>query len=66
MDNASTHKTRLIGNWFARRPNWHQHFTPTSSSWIIQVERFFALLAEKQSFWLPSSASAAAPWTPMR
>ena len=30
------------------RPHWHQHFTPTSSSWINQVERFFALLAEKQ------------------
>ena len=29
-------------------PHWHTHFTPTSSSWINQVERFFALLAEKQ------------------
>jgi transposase len=48
MDNASSHKTRLIRNWFAKRPHWHQHFTPTSSSWINQVERFFALLAEKQ------------------
>ena len=48
MDNASSHKTRLIRNWFAKRPRWHLHFTPTSSSWINQVERFFALLAEKQ------------------
>ena len=48
MDNASSHKTKLIRNWFARRPHWHQHFTPTSSSWINQVERFFALIAEKQ------------------
>jgi len=48
MDNASSHKTRLIRNWFAKRPHWYQHFTPTSSSWINQVERFFALLAEKQ------------------
>lgn len=48
MDNASTHKTKLIRDWFAKRPHWHQHFTPTSSSWINQVERFFALLAEKQ------------------
>lgn len=48
MDNASSHKTRMIRNWFARRPHWHMHFTPTSSSWINQVERFFALLAEKQ------------------
>ena len=35
-------------NWFARRPHWRQRFTPTSSSWINQVERFFALIAEKQ------------------
>ena len=48
MDNASSHKTALIQNWFAKRPRWHMHFTPTSSSWINQVERFFALLAEKQ------------------
>ena len=48
MDNASSHKTKLIRNWFAKRPHWHTHFTPTSSSWINQVERFFALLAEKQ------------------
>ena len=48
MDNASSHKTQVIRNWFAKRPRWHQHFTPTSSSWINQVERFFALLAQKQ------------------
>jgi transposase len=48
MDNASSHKTKLIRGWFAKRPRWHAHFTPTSSSWINQVERFFALLAEKQ------------------
>ena len=40
MDNASSHKTRLIQDWFAKRPRWHRHFTPTSSSWINQVERF--------------------------
>src|SRR5215469_4068755 len=43
MDNASSHKTKLIENWFAKRPRWHRHFTPTSASWINQVERFFAL-----------------------
>jgi len=48
MDNASSHKTGLICDWFAKRPRWHVHFTPTSSSWINQVERFFALLAEKR------------------
>jgi transposase len=40
MDNASSHKTRRIRNWFAKRPRWSIHFTPTSSSWINQVERF--------------------------
>ena len=31
MDNASSHKTQAIRNWFAKRPRWHQHFTPTSN-----------------------------------
>ena len=48
MDNASSHKTKLIQDWFAKRPHWHSHFTPTSASWINQVERFFALLTERQ------------------
>jgi len=48
MDNASSHRTKLIRDWFARRPRWHAHFTPTSASWINQVERFFALLTEQQ------------------
>jgi hypothetical protein len=48
MDNASSHKTKLIRDWFAKRPRWHPHFTPTSTSWINQVERFFALLTEQQ------------------
>jgi transposase len=48
MDNASSHKTKLIRHWFAKRPRWHAHFTPTSSSWVNQVERFFALLSEQQ------------------
>src|SRR3954453_1932566 len=46
MDNASSHKTKLIRRWFAKRSHWHVHFTPTSSSWINQVEPFFALLSE--------------------
>ena len=46
MDNASSHKTKMIRNWFARRPRWHTHFTPTSASWINPVERFFALLTD--------------------
>ena len=48
MDNAASHKTKLIRGWFAKRPRWHAHFTPTSASWINQVERFFALLTEQQ------------------
>jgi hypothetical protein len=41
-------RTKLIRTWFAKRSRWHVHFTPTSSSWINQVERFFALLSEQQ------------------
>ena len=48
IDNYATHKAPLIRNWFNRRPRWHVHLTPTSSSWINQVERFFALLTERQ------------------
>ena len=48
MDNYSTHKTKTIRDWFARRPRWHVHFTPTSASWLNQVERFFADLTERQ------------------
>ena len=48
LDNASSHKTKLIRDWFAKRPRWQPHFTPTSASWINQVERFFALLTEQQ------------------
>ena len=48
MDNYATHKTPAIRKWFARRPRWHVHFTPTSASWLNLVERFFAELTEKQ------------------
>jgi transposase len=48
VDNYATHKTKLVRDWLAKRPRWHIHFTPTSASWINQVERFFALLSEKQ------------------
>jgi transposase len=47
MDNYGTHKTKPIRHWFAKRPRWHVHFTPTSASWLNQVERFFALLTER-------------------
>lgn len=48
LDNYQTHKTPLIKNWLVRRPRFHLHFTPTSSSWLNQVERWFAALTEKQ------------------
>ena len=48
MDNASSHKTKLIRDWFAKRPRWQVHYTPTSASWINQVERFFGLLTDDQ------------------
>jgi len=48
LDNSSTHKTDLIQRWLAKRPRYHLHFTPTSSSWLNLVERWFAALTEKQ------------------
>jgi len=48
LDNYGTHKTALIRRWLAKRPHYHVHFTPTGASWINMVERFFALLTEKQ------------------
>jgi transposase len=48
MDNHATHKTKSIRDWLAKRPRWHVHFTPTGASWINQVERFFALITDKQ------------------
>lgn len=48
MDNYATHKTPAIRAWLARRPHWHVHLTPTSASWLNQVERFFAELTAKQ------------------
>jgi transposase len=47
MDNYGTHKTKLVRNGFAQWPRWHVHYTPTSASWINQVERFFALLTDR-------------------
>lgn len=49
VDNDATHKAPMVREWLPRRPRWHVHFTPTSASWINQVERFFALLTDKQT-----------------
>ncbi len=48
VDNYGTHKTDLVRRWFAKRPRFHVHYTPTSASWLNLVERWFALLSEKQ------------------
>ena len=48
MDNSSTHKSPMIRNWFAKRSRYHLHFTPTYGSWMNQVERWFALLTQRQ------------------
>jgi len=46
-DNYATHNTPEIRAWLARRPRFHVHFTPTGSSWMNQVERWFGLLTDK-------------------
>lgn len=48
LDNYGTHKTALVRRWLLKRPRFHVHFTPTSASWINLVERWFALLSQKQ------------------
>ena len=46
-DNYATHNTAEIKTWLARHPRFHVHFTPTGSSWMNQVERWFGLLTDK-------------------
>jgi len=46
-DNLATHKTKAINDWFDKHPRFHRHFTPTGSSWINQVERWFGLLTDQ-------------------
>jgi transposase len=48
VDNYGTHKTAIIRKWFAKRPRFHVHFTPTYGSWINVVERWFAELTNKR------------------
>ena len=47
VDNVSTHKTPEIHRWLTRHPRFHLHFTPTYSSWMNLVERWFAELTTK-------------------
>ena len=48
MDNYGTHKVPKVARWFARHPRYHVHFTPTSASWLNQVERFFSEITTKR------------------
>jgi transposase len=47
-DNYGTHKTSAINAWLARHPRFHMHFTPTYSSWVNQVERWFGFLDDQK------------------
>jgi transposase len=59
LDNAATHKTRLVHDWLVKRPRWHLHFTPTSASWLNLVECWFSLLTRRclQRGVFPSTAA---------
>jgi transposase len=48
LDNYGTHKHPLVKQWFKEHSRYHVHFTPTSSSWLNQVERWFAEITRKQ------------------
>ena len=48
MDNYATHKTPAVRRWFARRPRYRVHFTPTGASWLNQFEQFFAEITTKR------------------
>ncbi len=48
LDNYGTHKTKVVQRWLLKRPRFHFHFTPTSASWLNQVERWFANLTDKR------------------
>jgi putative transposase len=47
LDNYGTHNHARVRAWLANHPRFHLHFTPTYSSWLNQVERFFALITDK-------------------
>lgn len=48
LDNYGTHKAPRVKRWLQRHPRYVVHFTPTSGSWLNQVERFFGQLTEKR------------------
>jgi transposase len=48
LDNYGTHKAPKVAAWFKRRPRYHLHFTPTSGSWLNQIERWFAKITAQR------------------
>jgi len=48
LDNYGTHKHPDVKKWLMQRPRYHVHFTPTSSSWLNQIERWFAEITRKR------------------
>jgi len=48
VDNYGTHKHPRVKSWIKRHPRFHLHFTPTSSSWLYMVERWFRDITEKR------------------
>ena len=48
VDNYATHKTPAVQRWLTKRPRFHIHYTPTYSSWLNLVERWFAILSERK------------------
>jgi len=47
VDNYATHKHAKVRLWLAQRPRFHVHLTPTYSSWLNQVERWFGLITQQ-------------------
>ena len=68
LDNYGTHKHPAVGDWLDTHPRVRLHFTPTSASWMNQVETFFGLLTRQAirrsthrsvpDLWLPSTATS--------
>jgi transposase len=50
VDNYATHKHPEVQAWLAKHPRFHMHFTPTSSSWLNMVERFFRDIMNRTGF----------------
>ena len=47
VDNYATHQHPKVHTWLAQRPRYHMHYTPTYSSWLNQVERWFGLITQR-------------------